>query len=238
VLVARHKSDGALIPREPIEPVPVANEPIGTLILVDYADRWPSEDLLHLFERPESNAGVVRSLLLGRSSAFWQTLAGILNDAGITPSHRTLDDLADHQTSRDQMYDAAVARFAHHLQVPPSKLPPRPDLHDGGFKLTLAVHMAALVAVLTARDDPGPPAGTSGLNELLADPAALSRELLNREVRHWERMARRDRAAAWPSTEDMARAVLVATLTPRPAGRNRARPADRTAPWYQPRDRD
>ena len=214
VLVARHRSDGALIPHEATELVPVPGEPVGTLIVVDYADRWPSEDLLHLFERPESDTGVVRSLLLGRSPAFWGSVAGILKNAGVTPSHHALGAGSGHQAGRDQMYVVAIARFARHLGVPQSSLPPRPDLRRIGFELTLAVHMAALVAVLTARDDPtSPPAGTARLTALLADPAALSRELLNREVRHWEHLARRDPKTVSPSPQEMARAVLVATLT-------------------------
>jgi hypothetical protein len=81
-------------------------------------------------------------------------------------------------------------------------------LAAASFTLMLAVQMAALVAVLAVRDG----LRDAHRDRLMADPAAASRHLILREVRHWERMMQRQPNPVQVPTDVMARAVFVATL--------------------------
>jgi predicted nucleic acid-binding Zn-ribbon protein len=228
VILARHQGDGGLLGEAAAEVVPAAAQPVGTLVVVDYADRWPREDLQDLLTRhpPTAGAGPARVLLLGRSSAFWFPFTTLLDSAGIAVSHEPLPDLASPvaegaASARRLMFDTAVTAFVEQMcgtgrsseSVVDAVV--QPDLSREGFALTLAVHMAALVAVL-ATVDPLPdvePASTPlGARPTAPDPAALSRNLLLREVWHWQRMMQRPVDPLRLSTTQMARAVLVATL--------------------------
>jgi hypothetical protein len=212
VLLARHALDGGLIDVEDApEPVPIPDNPVGVLVLVDYADRWPPQDLLELLTRPEASRGRVRMLLLGRSAAFWSPLGQMLTRAGIGVSQRHLQPLADHGPTRQRMFDTATTAFARQLAIPIEPLVEGPNLQSPGFDLTLAIHIAALVTVLRRRD--GQAAAHLPDQPALDDPAALSRELLIREVHHWQTMTQRRVNPVRLSRETMARAVLIATLT-------------------------
>ena len=212
VFLARHALDGGLIDVEDApESVPVPDDPVGVLVLVDYADRWPPQDLLDLLVRPEASRGRVRMLLLGRSAAFWSPLGQTLTRAGIGVSQRRLQPLADHGPTRQRMFDTATAAFARELGVPVEPVAEGPNLQSPGFDLTLAVHLAALVTVLRRRD--GHAAAQLPDQPALDDPAALSRELLIREVHHWQTMAQRRVNPVRLSRETMTRVVLIATLT-------------------------
>jgi hypothetical protein len=147
VLVARHVLDGGLIAATGASR-PVRGRASGVLVVVDYADRWPLEDLLALFARPELRGDRVRVLLLGRSGQFWSTLAGTLNEVGITPSRLPLSDLASGGDERWRAFGAAKAAFARHFRVDDPAVSILPDLAGEGFALMLAVQMAALVTVL------------------------------------------------------------------------------------------
>lgn len=103
VLVARHILDGGLLAVDGApDPVPVPDRPAGVLVLVDYADRWPPEDLLQLLTRPEAAQGRVRMLLLGRSGAFWSPFTRPLTEAGIGVSQRHLQPLDQRGTRAAQ----------------------------------------------------------------------------------------------------------------------------------------
>ena len=212
VFVARHEVDGGLLlVDDPLEPLVVPTEPVGVLVLVDYADRWPPQDLLHLLLQRDAQGERVRMLLLGRSGAFWPTFIRSLQQAGIAVSRRTLEPLPDSQDTRTAMFAAAEHAFATALAVPLPADRMVADLSAEEFGLTLAVHMAALVAVLRHRDHQ---AGRPVVDEpALDDPAALSRELLVREVDHWDKMTRRRVRPVRLTREEMARAVFTAILT-------------------------
>lgn len=113
VLIARHKLDGGLLAGGDAggDEAAVAAEPVGVLVVVDYADRWARADLMELLRRPEAADARLR-LLLGRSDVFWPTLALTLARAGIGVSERVLAALADDGGARAGMFDAAVSAFA------------------------------------------------------------------------------------------------------------------------------
>src|SRR5262249_14266014 len=201
-------------------PAPIPDKPAGVLVLIDYADRWPPEDLLELLTRPEASRGRVRMLLLGRSGAFWPPLSQPLGRAGIGISQRRLEPLAERESARGHMSDPAATASAHEPHPSVEPVTSGPSLSGSGFGLTLAVHIAALVTVLRRRDGHAGPQLPD--EPALDDPAALSRELLIREVRHWESMTQRRVNRVRLSTKQMARAVLIATLTrglPAPSAR-------------------
>ncbi len=215
VLIARHELDGGLLAAGDEVAVAVPEEPVGVLVVIDYADRWARADLLALLSRPEATGAKLRLLLLGRSNVFWSTLALTLTRAGIGASERELSPLPDDGSTRSAMFDAAVAAFAVQAAaggpVEPTTVA-RPELSADGFALTLAVQVAALVAVMQATEARTKGAPRASV-DLLSDPAAVSRELLVREVDHWQKLRERRPDPITVSTQVMARAVLVATLT-------------------------
>lgn len=118
--------------------------------------------------------------------------------------------------AREQLFDAAVTAFADHTALGggvDTSCIERPALEKEGFGLTLAVQVAALVAVLRTRGV------RTGRDESInasrgnADPAAMTRELLIREVDHWRKMQGRAPDPVTVSSQGMARAAFVATLT-------------------------
>lgn len=209
VLLARHRLDGGMVAfGGRVEHRPRATA-VGVLVLVDYADRWPQEDLLALFADPDLHPGRVRVLLLGRSGDFWSVLPDRLADAGwVAPRPLRLPDLPD-EGGRAAAFRAAATAYADRVGVPEGALPGPPDLSGTAFALTLTVHTTALVGVLAVRD--GMPAGQR--QRLVADPAAASRHLIVRERRHWALMRRREPDPIRIDTKVMARAVLMAILT-------------------------
>jgi hypothetical protein len=190
----------------------------GVLLLVDYADRWPLSDLLELLEDPRLHSlrGRVRVLLLARSGRFWTSMvADLLRQVGTQISQASLKPLTPGVSERETVFDAAVAAFTAKGLIAADGVDARAvrrpaSLAGEAFGLMLSVQMAALVAVLTAADD------LSGdrVRRLVDDPAAASRHLIRREVRHWARMRSPDVPdPVTCSTAVLARAVFVATLT-------------------------
>jgi len=154
---------------------------VGVLLIVDYADRWPLTHLAWLFSnallhRPGTPA---RILLLARTADSWPAVRAALADHQADTTGQLLAPLPEE--SRSAMFDAARDGFAarYELEEPSVVEPPGP-LDQVDFGLTLAVHMAALVAV-DARANPG-----SGTRPL-ADLAGLTCYLLDREHLHWTR---------------------------------------------------
>ncbi|MFV2019347.1 tetratricopeptide repeat protein [Micromonospora sp. LOL_023] len=149
----------------------------GIVLIVDYADRWPLSHLTWLL----SNAllhqvGVpARVLLLARSTNGWPAVRASLANHQADTSAQLLAPLPD-AGERDQMFAVARDSFARRygLAGPPSVTPPVP-LDDPAMGLTLAVHMAALVAVdAWLREGPNP-----------SDAAGLTVYLLDREHLYW-----------------------------------------------------
>ncbi|HEV8560475.1 MAG TPA: tetratricopeptide repeat protein [Actinophytocola sp.] len=185
---------------------------VGVLVLVDYADRWPLTDLSwlirnSLMSQPEPKK--VRVLLIGRSVSSWRALRAKLHKlgTGFDLSDQLLPPLPDDDQARDQMYTTARECFARHYpEVTESSAiaPPQP-LANADFGLTLAIHMAALVAVDAAARGRTPP----------TDMVGLSAYLLDREYENWRQLYENaDRGLDYRTSDtDMARAVFTAILT-------------------------
>ncbi|ORT55591.1 tetratricopeptide repeat protein [Streptomyces sp. CB03238] len=160
----------------------------GTLLIVDYADRWPLSHLLWLLsnallDRPDG--GGARVLLLARSDDTWPGVRAALADrrAGtsaqfLPPLSEGADDEAGAVAPRAEMFAAARDSFAARYGVPPAGITAPAALSGADFGLTLAVHMAALVAVDARRTGRRAP----------TDLAGLTSYLLDREHLHWARL--------------------------------------------------
>ncbi|MEV4481760.1 tetratricopeptide repeat protein [Micromonospora coxensis] len=152
----------------------------GLLLVVDYADRWLLSNLTWLLKNALLHqVGVpTRVLMIGRSLDAWPAISAILDTYRAHTSAQRLPDLpADH--GRRTMFTAARDRFAAIYRHPrPTTILPPVQLDSPEFGLTLAVHMAALVAVDAAVRGERPPEGMD----------ALTRYLLNREQLHWRRL--------------------------------------------------
>ncbi|GLY67932.1 tetratricopeptide repeat protein [Amycolatopsis taiwanensis] len=194
----------------------------GLLLLIDYADRWPLAHLTLLFSNKILNQDVpVRVLLLARARHAWPALRHALTQDGWPPgacTARSLDPLPSTSDARARMFTAARDGFARRYRLPDAGAIALPDwLARDEFGLTLAVHMAALVAVdRHARPTPQLP--------LPDDLPGLTGYLLEREQHHWHTLhdngtskARSDpaggRVAFDTTPEGMAQVVFTATLT-------------------------
>jgi len=193
------------------QPENVATQAIpGVLVVLDYAERWPAQDLLVLMEDLLAMPVAVRLLLLVRPAGpWWQGLAHELSKRDVTAGAVRLPALAGAQTDRRAVFTAARDAFAAALDVPnPETINAPAALDDDRFDLVLTVHMAALVAVHERhlrRDDTDTRPGVD------ADPVALAEYLLDRERSYWQEVHRTRVVATDPDT--MARATYVATLT-------------------------
>ncbi|GAA0917725.1 hypothetical protein [Nonomuraea longicatena] len=176
------------------------------VLVVDYAERWDTADLLTLLRDSRLPGRLpVRVLLLARpAGTWWQSLAGRMRrDLQLVPSSRELGPLEQEEgITRGGLFDAARDRFAELRQVPsPDAVlpPPAVERHEA-YQLVLAVHMAAVLARACGQAPP-------------ADPVEVSAFLLARERDHWEAMhARRDNPVA-TSPDAMAQIVYTATVT-------------------------
>ncbi|WP_030719219.1 tetratricopeptide repeat protein [Streptomyces sp. NRRL F-2580] len=200
VWAAHHRSD-------PIaEQVVAPGDPGRTLLLiVDYADRWPADDLLMLLSNPLLNRpGRCRVLLVARSAnLWWPALQNRLSKAGLdTGPTLELPALAGSHTDRQISYRVAHRAFADALGVDDPPLPAVPAGLDGtAYDVALTLHMAALVAIDSFRLDLTAP----------RDPVGLSRYLLDREHDFWLSLHDNGRVSTGPSI--MRRAVYTAALT-------------------------
>ncbi|GLW59525.1 hypothetical protein [Kitasatospora phosalacinea] len=199
----------------------------GLLLLVDYADRWPLSHLTWLLSNAllHDPAVPARVLMIARDTGPWPAVRAALADHRAGTSAQELAALGDGEDPagrRAQMFTAARDGFAaRYGTAPPGRLTAPPWLDGPEFGLTLAVHMAALVAVdahLTGRRSP-------------TDAAGLTLYLLDREHLHWARRhgdgthrlaGRGTREPPWTTPpEVMNRVVFTAALTgplPPPTG--------------------
>ncbi|MFC9329799.1 tetratricopeptide repeat protein [Kitasatospora sp. NPDC057015] len=186
-------------------------EAAGVVVLVDYAERWDTADLLTLLGDTHLGAGRgirVRVLLLARpAGAWWQSLSHrIHQDVGVPATRYELRPLEhDPGVSRVALFTAARDRFADLLGVPAAKAaePPGELATHADYRLVLAVHMAALAAVLST----GLPGAAPG------DPVDVSAFLLARERVHWQALHDRTEDRLATSPDAMAQLVYTATLT-------------------------
>ncbi|MBT2440092.1 tetratricopeptide repeat protein [Streptomyces sp. ISL-36] len=216
VALARHRSevasagggDQSLAVRAP-----------GLVMIVDYAERWPLEDLITLVRQHRDAArDRLRILLLARPAGiWWQGLAHQFTKLDILDVDALrLEGIPDTPGARAGMYVAARDRFAEiFAHTHPARIGIPGNLHDPVFALTLTVHMRALVDVDAASRGKTPPPGSS--------QASLSSYLLDRERDHWRSFHDQGRGPLQTTEQTMGRAVYVATLT------GALSPADATA---------
>ncbi|GKQ37865.1 tetratricopeptide repeat protein [Streptomyces sp. A012304] len=177
----------------------------GLLLLVDYADRWALTSLTWLF----SNAllhrpGVpTRVLLVARDTTPWPALRAALSNEQVATSTQELPPLAPEHGAegpehghvdgrgygvtdgpgrgvtdgRLEMFRAALHGFAARYGLDPPR--DRPELTHPDFGLTLAVHMAALVAVDARATGRRAPKDLAGLTVYLLDREQLAWTLLH-----------------------------------------------------------
>jgi hypothetical protein len=175
------------------------------VVVVEYAERWPADDLQLLLQNPVLRRPQrTRVLLVSRpAEVWWPALRHRLGKADI-PAGGTiyLQPLAQTQVERRDVFDAARDQFAAVYGVPAETVA-APDRLDGaGCELVLTLHMAALVAVHARSCNEAPP----------ADSVGLSAYLLDREHDYWQSL--HDNGQAIMTTPRvMARAVYTATLT-------------------------
>ncbi|MFD6533522.1 type VII secretion system-associated protein [Streptomyces sp. NPDC060184] len=182
----------------------------GVLLVVDYADRWPVAHLTWLLSNTLLHRATDRArvLLLARSRDPWPAVRAAVVDLEADASTRALPPLADTgrrggDSERLGMFLAARDAFAALYGMPAYVVEPPDRLSGPDFGLTLAVHMAALVAV-----DRHAHAATSAH---APDMAGLTAYLLDRERRHWHTL--RESGALGTTTTEISRAVFVAALT-------------------------
>jgi tetratricopeptide (TPR) repeat protein len=210
VWAAHHLSDPTGLTQVAIDP------PADRLVvIVDYADRWPPDDLLLLLRNPLlTQPRRTRVLLIGRAPGiWWPTLRHRLGKSGGTVAGTI--ELGPHAATDDERragFAAARDRFAAAdlLDVPaPESIRPPRDLTAQAFGLVLTTHMAALAAVDARKRGASPP----------DDPAGLSAYLLDREHDHWQSLYDHGQVSVEPQT--MARVVYTAMLAG-PLSRDRA----------------
>lgn len=174
---------------------PSGDEP-GTdvLVAVDYAERWPVDDLLTLISdlTREHSTVRLRILLLARSiQDLWQPLCDHLDPTPIElPDPIELRDLTDSPDARTGAFLEAAQAFHDALGLSGTcTTTPPDDLGHDDYASPLILHMAALSAVCAERD-----------HEELPHRDELSGYLLAHERR------------LWPPHPHAADAVFLATL--------------------------
>jgi tetratricopeptide (TPR) repeat protein len=157
----------------------------GLVLIIDYADRWPLTHLAWLFSNALLHQSAVRTrvLLLGRSADAWPAVRASLANHQAATSTQPLGPLPGSEDGsqagpRLEMFTAARDSFAARYGAPVAAIGPPGPLADPDFGLTLAVHIAALVAVDAHLAGRSPP----------RDLAGLTIYLLDREHLHWERL--------------------------------------------------
>jgi len=177
-VVTAIRGPGSILPELPSQDVR-PGDAAGLLFIVDYADQWPLTHLATLLSNPLfAQSGVrTRILLLARTADSWERVRAQLDIGSFTPSSELLAPLPVGLAQREQMFAAARDSFGRCYGLADARgIGPPVPLDHPGLGLTLAVHVAALVAV-DAREQPA---------RAPADPADLTAYLLNREHAHWK----------------------------------------------------
>jgi tetratricopeptide (TPR) repeat protein len=209
-IAGRHASDSALLATGsdgPRSAGPVADDIAyagGTLMVVDYAERWPLTDLRALIsDAARQGDHQVRVLLLARpAGTWWDGLRYCIEDEiGLDAVSMPLPPLAD-QVDRTAMFRTACKQFAEALGVPVM-----PDVHapagldkDDDSGLVLTTHMAALAAVDACSYGGAPP----------GELAEVSSYLLRRERDRWRHLYEQGQIKVHPDV--IAQTVYTASL--------------------------
>lgn len=205
VAVGRHRSEAAAAGGADQQ---LAVYRQGILIIVDYAERWPLDDMIALLRQHHAVAATpARVLLLARpGGGWWQSLVYQLAKINLDDAEEwELAPLAEHTAERQAIYAAARERFADVLGLAVRTQEVRPDLGGPQFELVLHLHMKALVDVDAASR------GGETING--AGSAGLSSYLLDREHDYWRAAHHSGKGPVRTSELAMALAVYTATLT-------------------------
>lgn len=179
------------------------------LVVVDYADRWMSSNLVALIDDLHSvslrTSSRVRVLLLGRSANYWwPALCSVLDGRLTTESDSRLIGALSPEVDRQDLYLAACQNFADRLECEfDATQLPMADLSRDEFKRVLALHMLALVAVDAPRLGQEVPRGA----------ASASEYLLRREYAYWQQLHSRPEGPIATPPSAMRRAVFLATIS-------------------------
>lgn len=173
------------------------------LVVIDYAERWPTTDLLDVLrDRLLTHRGRTRLLLLARPAGlWWQNLCHQLGNGGISTSDTALTPLAQTADARRELFAGAVQAFAPYLGITDTAGITTPAMAGEDWQPVLTIHMAALAAVHAEREGQAVP----------DDPATLSTYLINKETSYWYSLRESGRVRTRPET--MRRAVCAAILT-------------------------
>jgi tetratricopeptide (TPR) repeat protein len=174
------------------------------VVVVEYAERWPVDELQLLLQNPLlRRPQQARLLLVSRpAEGWWPALRHRLGKADIAVGPTMdLQPLAETEEERRSLFDTARDRFASALAVSAEAVTAPPWPAGDGYELVLTLHMAALVAV-DAR---------SRGEALPADQVGLSAYLLDREYDYWQSMYDHDQGII-TAPRVMAQAVYTATL--------------------------
>ncbi|MFI6244857.1 hypothetical protein [Streptomyces sp. NPDC051016] len=178
----------------------------GSLIVVDYAQEWETDNLLRLIHDmsfPETAPVLI--LLLARSAGtWWQMLESrVVRNFDMVPEAFRLEPLVGRPSDRASLFSGAVRQFAAVLEAPAAPLSSFPSgLQDNNaYDQVLTLHMSALANVLAALQDSTAP----------DDPDKLSAYLLARERDHWARLHERGLLKADPNA--MSQVMYIAALT-------------------------
>lgn len=182
------------------------NDKAGVVLIIDYADRWPASHLAWLFSNALLHRHVpARLLLVARSIHGWPAIRAELDSHGADVSDRSLAPLPDDPDGRRRMFTAACDAFAGCYGLDATAIQPPGHLSQPDFGLTLAVHIAALVAVDATAHGLRPPQSMAGLTAYLLD----------RERQHWAELYenRIEGLEFGTPPSVMARTVFTAVLT-------------------------
>ncbi|MGW2836142.1 hypothetical protein [Streptomyces sp. NPDC001286] len=160
--------------------------PQDVLVVVDYAETRPEllASLLSVAGERPAGCGRLRLLLLARSSGEWWTQTRVTAQDQVAvlmyEAEYELPVLFGKSDDRPLMFREAVRRFAEVGGYRSDGVEPTEDLAQDRFASALALHMAALAALLD-RDE------LLTVSETLRDPVG---RVLDHERRYWSAAAR------------------------------------------------
>ena len=179
-VVTAIRGPGTILPELPSQDLRPGDAE-GLLLIVDYADQWPLTHLATLLSNRLFGQSEVKTrvLLLARTEDAWERVRRQVAAEPLAASSQHLRPLPASLARREEMFIAARDSFGQRYGLADASGLDSPiplDHHDLG--LTLAVHVAALVAVHAhVEDRPAP-----------ADPSSLTAYLLDREHDHWQHL--------------------------------------------------
>lgn len=153
------------------------------LLVVDYADRWPTSQLMSLIsQQVAADHETLRIMLLCRSNTWTSSLNYQLSRLNVPAFARipagTLGAVGRNPAEQQTLYESARDSFAKLRNMSRSDLVPAPDLfHKDATMPVLAIQMAALVHL----------DGDAGDADLPTDPNEVADYLLEREHAWWGR---------------------------------------------------